>query len=78
MAPIEEETYQEGGVTMQERLIREMVKLRGGPTKLKVLLKEYHEQITGLALDIEEAESMRDLIIQLTSVEEESQEEETE
>ena len=28
---------------MQERLIREMVKLRGGPTRLKILRKEYDE-----------------------------------
>ena len=33
---------------MQERLIREMVKLRGGPTKLKALCKEYEEQINQL------------------------------
>ena len=62
---------------MQERLIREMVKLRGGPTKLKVLLKEYEEQIKELAMEKEEAECMRDLIIQLTSVEDEGEEEES-
>ena len=42
---------------MQERLIREMVKLRGGPTKLKMLLKEYEDQIKELAMEKEEAET---------------------
>ena len=55
---------------MQERLIREMVKLRGGPTKLKVLLKEYEEKIEKLTRERDTAECMRDLIIQLTSVDE--------
>lgn len=52
---------------MQERLIREMVKLRGGPTKLKTLCKEYEEQIKELRVKIADAMRMRELIIQLTS-----------
>ncbi len=62
---------------MQERLIREMVKLRGGPTKLKALAKEYEAQIEELTQEKEEAECMRDLIIQLTSDDDEGEEEES-
>ena len=61
----------------EERLIREMVKLRGGPSKLKLLLKEYEGQLKELTLEMEEYMRMRDLIIQLTSVEEEDEEEES-
>ncbi len=59
---------------MQERLIREMVKLRGGPTKLKALMKEYEEKLVKLTLEMEEHMRMRDLIIALTSGDEESDE----
>lgn len=56
---------------MQERLIREMVKLRGGPAKLKVLCKEYDEQIEKISKERAELIHIRDLIVNLTKVEEE-------
>lgn len=54
---------------MQERLIREMVKLRGGPTKLKALCKEYEEKIDEVSKERARLLYIRDLIRKLTSVE---------
>ncbi len=59
---------------MQERLIREMVKLRGGPTRLKILLKEYEEKIEEIGKDRARLMNMRDLILKLTSDEESADE----
>lgn len=56
---------------MQERLIREMAKLRGGPAKLKVLCKEYDEQIEKIGDERVKLIRIRDLIVKLTSVAEE-------
>lgn len=55
---------------MQERLIREMAKLRGGPAKLKVLCHEYEELIEALEKERDQIVAMRDLICELTAVEE--------
>ena len=54
---------------MQERLIREMVKLRGGPTRLKILRKEYDENIEQISKEREQLIYIRDLIVKLTSEE---------
>ena len=62
---------------MQERLIREMVKLRGGPTKLKALCKEYDEVLEALEKKQAEITQMRNLILDLTSNGESSGEEES-
>jgi len=59
---------------VQERLIREMVKLRGGPTKLKALSKEYEEQINQLWDRHENLVCMRNLILELISADDEPSE----
>ncbi len=56
---------------MQERLIREMVKLRGGPTRLKVLCKEYDTKIKEISDECHQLIHIRDLILKLTSEEDE-------
>jgi len=63
---------------MQERLIREMVKLRGGPTKLKALRKEYNANIDELSKKLENLRFYRDLIDKLTSDESEADADEPE
>lgn len=60
---------------MQERLIREMAKLRGGPAKLKVLCHEYEELIEALEKERDQIADMRDLILELTDTQETNEDE---
>ena len=53
---------------MQERLIREMVQLRGGPKRLRVLAEDYLKNIQRLQEELEKLTHLRALIIKLTAV----------
>jgi len=55
-----------------------MVKLRGGPTKLKALRKEYNANIDELSKKLENLRFYRDLIDKLTSDESEADADEPE